>query len=413
MNQLQPLKIAHLISLDTIGGIERDYSQFINFQLARMDVEHHTLLVKTKLAPAIKPLVEKQPRSLQRLTAYQGIKIPRWPSVLRRYHRKRILAKIAPDLILIWSRPRSIDLLEGIYDSTIVYYEHGAAWLKKDDPDDQAVMQRLFQRVAGVICNSQAARRVIELRWAPQAHTDIRVCLNAIRPDCLPGTDSLKSLPDSRPLRLGCAGRFMELKGFPLAIQAVHCLKQRGVACELYLAGTGGQLARCRELVKKLGLQGQVEFLGLVKDMSEFFKFIDCFLCPSIREPFGLVCAEAMAHGCPVIASRIDGLPEVVKDGATGYCIPPELPLDYYRRFGGGLNKMPLYVYNPERDELETPKILNPERIADRVESIISSPENFQRMSVAASQTAFGKFNYRNHAQQVLDTLVRFADHRT
>jgi glycosyltransferase involved in cell wall biosynthesis len=412
MHQPQSLKIAHLISLDTIGGIERDYSQFINFQPAMMDVEHHTLLVKTKLAPAIKPLVEKQPRSLQRLSAYQGIKIPRWPSVLRRYHRKRILAKIAPDLILIWSRPRSIDLLDGIFDSTIVYYEHGAAWLKKDDPDDQAVMQRLFQRVAGVICNSQAARRVIELRWAPEAHTDIRVCLNAIRPDCLPTTDSFKSLPDSRPLRLGCAGRFMEIKGFPLAIHAVNLLKQRGIACELYLAGTGGELAKCRELVNKLNLQGRVKFLGLVKDMSEFFQFIDCFLCPSIREPFGLVSAEAMAHGCPVIASRVDGLPEVVREAETGYCIPPELPLVEYRKFGGSLNKIPLYVYNPDRDRLETPKIIDPAHIADRVETIISTPENFQRMSAAAGQTAFEKFNYSNHAQQVLDTLVRIADHR-
>ena len=178
MKQLPSLKIAHLISLDTIGGIERDFSQFINFKPEAITVEHHTLLVKTKLAPAIKPLVQKGSRSIQRLSAVRGVKIPRWPSGLRRCHRERIFAELAPDLILIWSRPRCIDLLEGIADAPIVYYEHGAAWLKKDDPDDQAVMQRLFQRVAGVICNSQAARRVIELRWAPRSQTDIRVCLS-------------------------------------------------------------------------------------------------------------------------------------------------------------------------------------------------------------------------------------------
>jgi len=330
---------------------------------------------------------------------------------LRRNHRKQILATISPDLILIWSRPRSIDLLDGISDSTIVYYEHGASWLKKDDPDDQAVMQRLFQSVTGVICNSQAARRVIEVRWAP-ANTEISVCLNAIRPDCLPASESFKSFPDNRPFRLGCAGRFMEIKGFPLAIHAVNHLKQRGISCELHFAGTGSELAKCRALVKKLNLQTRVKFLGLVKDMSEFFNFIDCFLCPSIREPFGLVCAEAMAHGCPVVASRIDGLPEVVRDAKTGYCIAPELPVDDYQQFGGSLKKIPLYVYNPDRDRLETPKIINPEYIADRVETFISSPNKFELMSAAASKAAFKKFNYSNHAQKVLETLMRTDSHR-
>lgn len=409
MSQLPSIKIAHLISLDTIGGIERDFSQFINFQPEALDVEHHTLLVKTKIVPAIGALIDSGSRSVRRLTAFKGIKIPIWPAFLRRYHRQRIIKEISPDIFLLWSRPRSIKLLDGIPHSRIVYYEHGASWLKKDDPDDQAIMRYLFQRVGGVVCNSQAARRVIEMRWAPGPNAEINVCLNAIRPDCLPAVDAIKSFPAGRPLRLGCAGRFMGIKGFALAIHAVDRLTQRGVQCELHFAGTGSELDRCRTLVSRLNLHRQVKFLGLVSDMSVFFSSIDCLICPSIREPFGLVCAEAMAHGCPVIASAIDGLVEVVSDTQTGYCLRPELPADDYEQLGGSLDKLPPYIYNPASDRLEAPKILNPEHIADRVEALISNPQQFERMSAAASKSALEKFNYSSHAQKVLDTLVRIA----
>jgi glycosyltransferase involved in cell wall biosynthesis len=194
----------------------------------------------------------------------------------------------------------------------------------------------------------------------------------------------------------------------PLALHALAELKRRGIACELAVAGEGKELQKLRTLSRQLALDNHVSFLGVVEDMSTFYDNIDCFLCPSLREPFGLVCAEAMAHGCPVIATKVDGLPEVVLHGETGFCLDASLPLQDYPAFGGATDDVPELIYNPVSDSLEPPKLVDPRLIADAVARLLDPGAQYETMSRQASVLAREKFDYKRHAHDVLETIIAF-----
>jgi glycosyltransferase involved in cell wall biosynthesis len=81
---------------------------------------------------------------------------------------------------------------------------------------------------------------------------------------------------------------------------------------------------RIELLVSDAGLSDAVVFAGEQPDALPWLSAADLFLLPSAQESFGLSALEAMACEVPVIASRVGGLPEVVRDGVTGYLLPPD-----------------------------------------------------------------------------------------
>ena len=80
-----------------------------------------------------------------------------------------------------------------------------------------------------------------------------------------------------------------------------------------------------RETIERLGLAGRVELAGQVgqERLEELYSRADLFLLPSRWEGYGMVIAEAMAHGLPVISTTAGAIPELVEDGSTGILVPP------------------------------------------------------------------------------------------
>ncbi|MCB0343683.1 MAG: N-acetyl-alpha-D-glucosaminyl L-malate synthase BshA [Bdellovibrionales bacterium] len=87
----------------------------------------------------------------------------------------------------------------------------------------------------------------------------------------------------------------------------------------LILVGDGPERSRIENMVRTLGLESKVCFLGKQDTFTRVLQNSDLFLLPSENESFGLAALEAMACGVPVIASNAEGIPEVVADGETGY----------------------------------------------------------------------------------------------
>jgi len=90
----------------------------------------------------------------------------------------------------------------------------------------------------------------------------------------------------------------------------------------LRLVGDGPERPRIQALVRELGLEAHVDFLGEQVELPAVLRDSDVFLLPSETESFGLAALEAMACGVPVVASRVAGIPEVVADGQSGLLAP-------------------------------------------------------------------------------------------
>jgi N-acetyl-alpha-D-glucosaminyl L-malate synthase BshA len=94
---------------------------------------------------------------------------------------------------------------------------------------------------------------------------------------------------------------------------------QKEVPSKLMMVGEGPEKEQAEYLCQQLGIQHKVIFFGNSNEIDKILCFSDLFLLPSETESFGLAALEAMACGVPVISSNSGGLPEVNKDGFSGY----------------------------------------------------------------------------------------------
>jgi len=96
-------------------------------------------------------------------------------------------------------------------------------------------------------------------------------------------------------------------------------------------------LEELQALSRELGIADRTHWLGLVPDPTSLLQASDLFLLSTVGEAFGLVLAESMACGVPVVGSQSGGIPEVVVNGETGLLVPPlrpELFADAIERLG-------------------------------------------------------------------------------
>lgn len=97
---------------------------------------------------------------------------------------------------------------------------------------------------------------------------------------------------------------------------------RRAMPATLVLVGDGPDYQAAQREAASLGVKQDVRFFGRVDDVADILRGGDLFLLPSESESFGLAALEAMACGLPVIASQVGGLPEVVRDGESGFLVP-------------------------------------------------------------------------------------------
>jgi glycosyltransferase involved in cell wall biosynthesis len=128
------------------------------------------------------------------------------------------------------------------------------------------------------------------------------------------------------PPRLLCLGRLVPAKGVDIALEAFARVRATYAGLRLDIAGDGPERAALEQRAARLGLGGDVRFLGWV-DPAGVYDVLNratLVLMPSRREGLPLVSVQAAHMGRPVVGARVGGLPEVVLDGETGRLVPSD-----------------------------------------------------------------------------------------
>ena len=111
-------------------------------------------------------------------------------------------------------------------------------------------------------------------------------------------------------------------------LRAAVVLRDRIPPVRIRIVGEGPESDRLHALHRTLDLGDTVTFLGDISRQALAVEYVraDCFCLPTIQEGFGIVFAEAMAAGLPVVACRAAAVPEIVEDRQTGLLVNPRSP---------------------------------------------------------------------------------------
>jgi glycosyltransferase involved in cell wall biosynthesis len=121
-------------------------------------------------------------------------------------------------------------------------------------------------------------------------------------------------------------GRFHEVKGVDVLLQAWSKLSSRLPTRQLWLVGAGPEEEKLRHLVQELRISASVRFKGQMNaaELIPLYKNAELFILPSHREGFPFTLLEASACGTVCVATRIPGIVELIEDQATGFLVTPE-----------------------------------------------------------------------------------------
>lgn len=180
--------------------------------------------------------------------------------------------------------------------------------------------QEMFKVASKIIVVSNDMKKVLNNFGAPEE--------KLINISCAPNSLFLELEPDYQSCQILAVGRFVEKKAPYLTLMAFQRAKEKCIDLKLKFVGDGDLLSVCKDLCNYLRIR-DVEFLGIksTKEVSVLMQRSFCFVQHSIQASNGdkegtpVAILEAMAVGLPIVSTKHAGIPEVVKDGESGYLV--------------------------------------------------------------------------------------------
>lgn len=197
---------------------------------------------------------------------------------------------------------------------------------------ERAALRAKIAAADFIVCISEFHRRLYLSEGADPAKLILAYC----GIDTAHFTPMRRVRPAGVPVRFLSSGRLVDKKGFDVLVEALALLRDRGMAFEAVIAGSGPLEGRLRALVAARGLEDRVTLTGKElkqEDIPAFMATGDIYALACQRAADGDVdglpqmLMEAMACGLPAVSTRLVGIPDLIIDGETGLLVAPKDPV--------------------------------------------------------------------------------------
>ncbi|MFH1187636.1 MAG: glycosyltransferase family 4 protein [bacterium] len=185
-------------------------------------------------------------------------------------------------------------------------------------------------RAAKIFTFSNAAKNILIKKGLPKK---IKVIYPGINLAEFENQQSLftsaedQNLNSKNLFKIGVICRLTKKNGLEYLLQALKIIVELIPEAQLVIIGTGDERFNLNWLVKKLDLAKHIWFMGYQENYCHWLKNFDLFIMPSVvNQSINIAIIEAMAYFCPVIASNLSGIDEIVKHTQSGILVPPGNP---------------------------------------------------------------------------------------
>ncbi|UJG44837.1 MAG: N-acetyl-alpha-D-glucosaminyl L-malate synthase BshA [Candidatus Heimdallarchaeum endolithica] len=186
------------------------------------------------------------------------------------------------------------------------------------DPAYNSVMSHVFKKTDGISTVSKYMKKEIFKNFL-EDNNKIHVIYNPIDTERFKNQEVIqcdfKKLYNNYFIHVS---NFRKVKNAPFIVEAFSEVVKENNDVGLIMVGEGPERKDCEIIAKNLGIEEHVLFQGVRYNLTPLYSCSSALISASENESFGLTLAEAMACETPVIASRVGGIPEVVKDRETG-----------------------------------------------------------------------------------------------
>ncbi|WP_295389974.1 glycosyltransferase [uncultured Thiodictyon sp.] len=235
----------------------------------------------------------------------------------------RLIRATRPDLVHLHSRIGA-DLMGGIAArASGVPVIHTR---RVDNPESPWVVGLKYRLHDRVIAISEGIGRVLLSEGLPPAK--LRVVRSAVdwqrydRPCDRAAVAARLGVP-AQGLWLAVVAQLIERKGHRFLLRALPPLAAAHPGLRVFFFGQGPKAADLAREAHALGLAGQVTLAGFRDDLADILPCLDVLVHPALMEGLGVSLLQAASAGVPILASRVGGIPEAVRDGENGVLVPP------------------------------------------------------------------------------------------